>query len=304
LSSAPSNNGDHLLNDVVLVDFATWSARVVDADVAMLPPRQGHAAAIVNDLMLVCGGEVSLDRERTNSVHVFDLVQERWIRDVQVAGSVPMPFSFSAWCQFDDSILLTNAFSDEDQCVYRLSLSAPQSLFEMCSLSMARACIREPSHPFLQLQLQSPRVWSARALELHRTRALPFGRRETNADMYFYEMAALFAEIVDHLHRDVDSNRPEVMQHWRDTDNPQRLASLLSLNLSDYSDDGDMVHALRTCANFALIHYESLFARPDDDEGDDGSNFDERNGLWQSIDGKLEWRAELALNEQAPIPDD
>lgn len=289
-------NGDHLLNDVVLVDLVTWSARVIDADVAAIPPRQGHAAAIVDDLLIVCGGEVSISRERINDVHVFDLVRERWIRRVQVGGRPPMPWSFAAACQFDDSLLLTNGFSDEDQCVYSLARSAPPSLFELCSLAVTRQLLREPHHPLLRpLLQQSPHAWSARVRQLHRTRAVPFGRRVPAADMYFAEMAALFSEIVDHLHRDVDESRPEVMQHWRDTANPERLASLLSLDLAEYGDDAELVHALRGCAQFALAHYESLFARPDDDDADT-SNLNEHSGTWRTtaeLEGTLEWRAEL-----------
>jgi hypothetical protein len=49
----------------------------------------------------------------------------------------------AAWCQFDDSILLTNGFSDDEQSVYRLvARGAAVALFELCSLHVARACMR------------------------------------------------------------------------------------------------------------------------------------------------------------------
>jgi hypothetical protein len=288
------DNGDHLLNDVVIVNLATWSARVIDADVAAVPPRQGHACAIVGDCMIVCGGETTLGRERTNAVHVFDLLNERWILDVVVGGSVPAPWSFAASCQFDDSILLTNGFSDDEQSVYRLAPAAPASLFELCSMHVALACARDPLETFARTH-HGLHAWSARVKHIYSTRAMALGRRATTAEMYFSEMRALFADIVDYLDRDVDPDRPDVMQLWRASDRPSRLASLLSLNPNEYDNEHELVAAFRGCARFALEHYESLFASPDDDD-DVNNSLDERTGLWHTnveMSSKLEWRVQF-----------
>jgi hypothetical protein len=59
-----ADNGDRLLNDVVLIELTTWSSRVVGGgcDEWHVPlPRQGCFAAQFDDQLFVYGGETSIE---------------------------------------------------------------------------------------------------------------------------------------------------------------------------------------------------------------------------------------------------
>lgn len=260
--AAGDDNGDHLLNDVVYVDLKTWRARVVEADgLSAVPPRQGHAAMIVRSqrLMVVCGGETTAARARTNAVHVYHLDLESWLQEVRVGGRVPPPWSFAASCAFeaDESLLVVGGFNTIQAPAMRLQLSAPPSLAELCARVVARA-----PPPVL------PRVrWAARVQQL--LEAAPAGYKLSPSIMYKCELHAFFQDIVHHLSTEVDAATPATMRLWHDSRVPQRLSTVLALRVADFADDEELVAAFRQAAAFALAQYTSLFGIEEAEEADD-----------------------------------
>jgi hypothetical protein len=267
-----NDNGDHLLNDVVYVDLKTWRVRVVEPDGMSphVPGRQGHAAMIVCEqrLMVICGGEVSVEpRQRTNAVHVWHLDHEAWLQSVHVGGVPPAPFSFASSCALSarGSLLLMGGFGRNTKTVMRLDFAQPPALFELCSRFVAR------SLPDVALP---PALWSRRARQLRDEPPAPL--RLTSSDLYWAELYAFFADVVEHLRVDVDPSRPAIMRAWRESGIANRLASSLAVAPVG-TDDETVVQAFRDAANFALLHHRSLFAAVEDDAYEEWDEEDEED---------------------------
>jgi hypothetical protein len=98
----------------------------------------------------------------------------------------------------------------------------------------------------------------------------------TSSDLYWAELYAFFADVVEHLRVDVDPSRPAIMRAWRESGIANRLASSLAVAPVG-TDDETVVQAFRDAANFALLHHRSLFAAVEDDAYEEWDEEDEED---------------------------
>lgn len=299
-----NDNGDIMLNDVILIDTDSWMVRkVVQSDTR---PRQGHCAAIIGDgrYMLVYGGESTVDRSHSTDVAVFDLVRECWLLDEQV---VLTPSSGLPAMSFGNFVTLTDPLTEHTFLVCTDGTDDNQSMMSMVSARVLQFKIREPPTLFelaaravareietfdlgtlpssVRRRMDESVLWSEDDDEVFRAVKSGHVSLDDNdliADVTYGEYTALFRDMKQWLDS-VDPNDPEAMSEFHRQGSAQRVNEMIGFS-SLPSDDAELIENLRALADYALQNHRHLsppdeLSDDDEDENGDGQDVESDDGI-------------------------